>query len=137
MGVPLQVEDLLFNINKKTQRNIGYFACGEKGHFRDNCANTTEPKKRRSKGKKLTSVKTWDDSSIEDEPPRSCNHRSSSRSSRSSHKFLTVRGKTSIPSSSDDNDSNDESKPSIDELVHAVKFFEDVCTKQKIKSAKI
>ena len=42
-----------------------------------------------------------------------------------------MRGKTSIPSSSDDNDSNDERKPSIDELVHAVKFFEDVCTKQK------
>jgi hypothetical protein len=29
-----------------------------------------EPKKERSKGKALTSVKTWDDSSSEDEPPR-------------------------------------------------------------------
>jgi hypothetical protein len=44
-----------------------------------------------------------------------------------------ARGKTSIPSSSDDSDDecDDEEKPSLDELVHAVKFFEDVCTKQK------
>jgi hypothetical protein len=44
-----------------------------------------------------------------------------------------ARGKTSIPSYNDDsNDECDgEGKPSIDELAHAVKFFEDVCTKQK------
>jgi hypothetical protein len=44
-----------------------------------------------------------------------------------------VRGKTSIPSSSDDSDHecDGEGNPSIDELVHAIKFFEDVCTKQK------
>jgi hypothetical protein len=42
-----------------------------------------------------------------------------------------ARGNSSIPSYSDDSDSNDEDKPSIDELVQAVKFFEDVCTKQK------
>jgi hypothetical protein len=43
------------------------------------------------------------------------------------------RGKTSIPSSSDDsnNECDGEGKPCVDELVHAVKFFEDVCTKQK------
>jgi hypothetical protein len=40
-----------------------------------------------------------------------------------------ARGKTSIPSSSYDGD--DERKPSLDELAHAIKFFEDVCTKQK------
>jgi hypothetical protein len=35
------------------------------------------------------------------------------------------RGKTSIPSSSDDSDDecDDEGKPSLDELVHAVKYF--------------
>jgi hypothetical protein len=33
MGVPLQVEDLLFNIDRKKQRKRGCFACGEKGHF--------------------------------------------------------------------------------------------------------
>jgi hypothetical protein len=70
MGVPLQVEDLLFNINRKKQRKRGCFACGEKGHFWDNCSNSTKPKKRKSKGKVLTMVKTWDDSSSEDEPPK-------------------------------------------------------------------
>jgi hypothetical protein len=82
MGVPLQVEDLLFNIDRKKQRKRGCFACGEKGHFRDNCLNMAEPTKRRSKGKALTSFKTWDDSSSEDEPPRTRSHRSSSRSSQ-------------------------------------------------------
>jgi hypothetical protein len=68
MGVPLQAEDLLFNIYRKKQRKRGCFACGEKGHFRDNWPNMVEPIKMRSKGKALTSVKTWDDSSSEDEP---------------------------------------------------------------------
>jgi hypothetical protein len=85
--------------------------------------------------------KHGNDSSREDERPRTHNHRSSSHSSRSSHKCLMARGKTSIPSSSDDSDDecNDEGKPSLDELVHAIKFFEDVCTKQKaqLKTLKI
>jgi hypothetical protein len=82
MGVPLQVKDLLFNIDRKKQRKRGCFACGEKGHFRDNCPNMANPTKERSKCKALTSVKTWDDSSSEDEPPRTRSHRSSSRSYR-------------------------------------------------------
>jgi FtsZ-binding cell division protein ZapB len=129
MGVPMQVEDLLFNIERKKQRKRGCFACGEKGHFRDSCPTMAEPKKERSKDKALTSVKTWDDSSSEDEPPRTRSHRSSSRSSR---KCLMARGKMSIPSSSDES-SNDEGegKPSVDELAKTVKFFQDVCTKQK------
>jgi hypothetical protein len=42
-----------------------------------------------------------------------------------------ARGKTSIPSSSDDSDDecDGEGKPSVDELGHVVLFFEDVCTK--------
>jgi hypothetical protein len=86
--------------------------------------------KGRSKVKALTSVKTWDDSSSKDEPPRTHNHRSSSRSSR---KCLMARGKMSIPSFSDDSSSDDEGegKPSIYELAEAVIFFQDVCTKQK------
>jgi hypothetical protein len=133
MGVPLQVEDLLFNIDRKRQRKRGCFAYGEKGHFRDNCPTMAEPKKERSKGKALTSVKTWDDSSSEDERPRTRSHRSSSRSSQSSRKCLMARGKMSIPSSSDEssNDDEGEGKPSVDELAEAVKFFQDVCTKQK------
>jgi hypothetical protein len=125
MGVPLQVEDLLFNINRKKQRKRGCFACGEKGHFRDKYPSMAKPKKKRSKGKALTSVKTWDDSSSEDEPARTHSHRSSSRSSRSSRKCLMARGKMSIPSSSDESSSDDEceGKPSVDELAEAVKFF--------------
>jgi hypothetical protein len=44
-----------------------------------------------------------------------------------------ARGKMSIPSSSDESSSDDEGegKPSVDELAEAVKFFQDVCTKQK------
>jgi hypothetical protein len=92
-----------------------------------------KPTKRRSKGKALTSVKSWDESSSEDDPPRTHSHHSSSRSSRSSHKCFLARVKTSIPSSREDSDDeyDDEGKPSVDELAHAIKFFEDVCTKQK------
>jgi hypothetical protein len=39
------------------------------------------------------------------------------------------KGKSQDPSSSDD-ECDGEGKPSLDELAHAVKFFEDVCTKQ-------
>jgi hypothetical protein len=45
-----------------------------------------------------------------------------------------ARGKMSIPFSGDDSSSDNcegEGKPSLDELVEAIKFFEDVCTKQK------
>jgi hypothetical protein len=135
MGVPLQVDDLLFNIDRKKQRKRGCFACGEKGHFRDSCPNMVEPTKGRSKGKALTSVKTWDDSSSEDEPRRTRNYRSSSRSSRSSRKCLMAKGKMSIPSSSDDSSSDDEGerKPSVVELAEVVNFFQDVCTKQKAR----
>jgi hypothetical protein len=70
----------------------------------DSCPNMVEPTKGRSKGKALTSVKTWDDSSSEDEPLRTRDHRSSSLSSR---KCLMARGKMSIPSSSDDSSGED------------------------------
>ena len=44
---------------------------GEKDHFKDNFPNKTAPKKKKCKGQALTSIKTWDDSSSEDEaPPR-------------------------------------------------------------------
>jgi hypothetical protein len=126
MDVPRQVEDILFNIDRKKQRKRGCFACREKGHFRDNCPNMAKPTKRTSKGKALTSVKTCDESSSEDEPPRTRSHRSSSRSSRSSRKCLMARGKMSIPSSSDDSSGDDDEgggKPSLDELAEAVSFF--------------
>jgi hypothetical protein len=87
-----------------------------------------EPKKGRSKGKALTSVRSWVDSSSKDEPSRTRSHRSSSRSTRSSCKCLMARGKMSIPSSSDESSSDDEGEemPSVDELAEAIKFFYDV-----------
>jgi hypothetical protein len=81
IGVPMQVGVLLFNIDRKKQRTRVCFACRKKGHFRDNCPNMAEPTKWRSKGKALTSVKTWDDSSSKDDPPRTRSHHSSSCSS--------------------------------------------------------
>jgi FtsZ-binding cell division protein ZapB len=44
-----------------------------------------------------------------------------------------ARGNKSIPSSSDESSSDDEGeeKPSVDEFAEAIKFFQDVCTKQK------
>jgi hypothetical protein len=44
-----------------------------------------------------------------------------------------ARFKMSIPSSSDESSSDQEGegKPSVDELAKAIKFFQDVCTKQK------
>jgi hypothetical protein len=67
-----------------------------------------EPIKRTDKGKALTSVKTWDDYSSKDKSSRTHIYRSSSHSSWSSHKCLMTRGKTSIPSSSDDSSSYDD-----------------------------
>jgi hypothetical protein len=103
------------------------------GPLQGQLSNYGQTQKERSKGKALTSVRTWDDSSSEDEPPRTRNHRSSSRLSRSLHKCLMAKGKMSIPSSSDGSSSDDdgEGKPSVAELAEAVKFFQDVCTKQK------
>jgi hypothetical protein len=46
-----------------------------------------------------------------------------------------ARGKMSIQSTSDESSSDDEGegKPSVDELAEAIKFFQDVCTKQKVQ----
>lgn len=33
MGVLIQVEDILFNVDRKEQRKKGCFECGEKGHY--------------------------------------------------------------------------------------------------------
>jgi hypothetical protein len=131
MGVPLHVEDILFNIDEKEQRKRGCFTCRENGHFWDNCLNKVVPKKRRIKGKALTTIRAWDDSSSENEPPRSRDHYSSLCSSRSFHRFLMARGNTNnLSSSDDDNDSDSyDDKPFVDELVHFVNFVEDVCTK--------
>jgi hypothetical protein len=79
--------------------------------------------KRGSKGKVFTLVKTWDDSSSEDDtPPKSRSHRSSSRSSQKCLKAWNTTNDLSSSKYDSDNDSDDE-KPSLDELVHAVNFL--------------
>jgi hypothetical protein len=49
-GVPLQVEDLFFNIVRKKQRvkarRLQVSKFGMKGHFRDSCLNMVEATKR-------------------------------------------------------------------------------------------
>jgi hypothetical protein len=125
MGVPLEVEDLLFNIDMKKKRKRGCFTCEEKGHSGTTVQIWPKPQRGGARARCLQ-VSTWDDSSSKDEPPRTRNHRSSSHSLRSSHKYLMARGKISIPSSSDDSSSDDgegEGKPSLDELVKVLKFF--------------
>lgn len=48
MGVPIQVEDILFNIDRKEQRTKGRYKCDKKGHFEEDCQNkpTSKDKKR-------------------------------------------------------------------------------------------
>jgi hypothetical protein len=57
MGVPIQVKDILFNIDRIEQRKKRYFECDMKGHYWDNCPNTTTYKKNKGKGQALTSTK--------------------------------------------------------------------------------
>jgi hypothetical protein len=51
MGILLQVEDILFNTDRKRQRKRGCFACGKKGHFKDNCPNMSNPQRGGAKAK--------------------------------------------------------------------------------------
>jgi hypothetical protein len=53
MDVPLQVEDLLLNIDRKKQRKRGYFACGEKCHFRTAVQTWPNPQRGGAKAKCL------------------------------------------------------------------------------------
>jgi hypothetical protein len=46
MGVPMQEEDIIFNIVRKEQRKRRYFTYREKGHYQDNRPNKTTPKTR-------------------------------------------------------------------------------------------
>jgi hypothetical protein len=108
---PPKISRLFSWPNSSHQKNILLFLAAFLGPpkiilCRDNCLNMAEPTKRRSKGKTLTSAKTCDDFSSEEEPPRTRSQRSSSRSLWPSRQCLMARGKMSIPSSSDDSSSD-------------------------------
>lgn len=98
MGVLIQVEDILFNVDRKEQRKKGCFECGEKGHYWENCPNKATPKKKRGKHQALTSIKTWDEAASEDK----VQHRSHGHhryTSCSSDKCLMEQGNTHDSSS--------------------------------------
>jgi hypothetical protein len=70
-----------------------------------------EKKKKACKAKALTTIKTWDDSSNEDEAQhKGCGRKHSTSSS--SHLCLMARG--NIDSSSSESDSDDDEKPSYE-----------------------
>jgi hypothetical protein len=70
-GVPIQIEDCLFTNQKREQRKKGCYGYGKKVHFVEDCLNKPTPKAkkkaRKAKGQALTTIKTWEDSSSEDE----------------------------------------------------------------------
>jgi hypothetical protein len=101
MGVPIQVEDILFNIDRKEQTKKGCFRCSKKRHFVEDCPNntTSKDKKKKCKTKYLLTIKTWDDSSSEDEFQHTrYNHNRSTPCS--SHKCIMAQGNIKYSSSS-------------------------------------
>jgi hypothetical protein len=62
---------LHFHQSKKRTKKKGGYGCDEKGHFVEVCPNKPTPKTKKKAGKAkhqaLTTIKTWDDSSSEDE----------------------------------------------------------------------
>jgi len=106
-GVPIQIEGCIFTNQRREQRKKGCYGCGKRGLFVEDCAtNKPTPKdKKKVKRQALTSIKSWDDSSSEDEAQHKRHGRKQSSSS-TSHVFLMARGNES--SSSSDSDSDDE-----------------------------
>ena len=68
-GVPIQIQDLIFTNQRNEQRKRGCYGCGELGHFVEACPNKPTPKtkKKTCKNQALTSIRSWDDSSSEEE----------------------------------------------------------------------
>jgi hypothetical protein len=62
---------MFFTDQRRTQRKKGYFCCGEIRQFVEDCPNKPKPKDikkaRRVRRQGLTTIKTWDDSSSEEE----------------------------------------------------------------------
>ena len=68
-GVPIQIQDLIFTNQRNKQRKRGCYEYGELGHFMEICPNKPTPKtkKKACKDKALTTIRSWDDSSSEEE----------------------------------------------------------------------
>jgi hypothetical protein len=130
-GVPIQIEDCIFTNQRKEQRKKGCYGCGKKGHFVEVCPNKSTSKTRRKacKDKALTSLRSWDDSSSEDEVQlkRRGHKHSSSSSSR-----VCLMAQDNESSFSSESDSDDE-MPSLNELVQENLKYTKICTRQQKK----
>jgi hypothetical protein len=84
-GVPIQIQDFIFTNQRNEQRKKGCYGCGELGHFVEVCPNKSTPKtkKKACKDKALTSIRSWDDSSSEEEAQHKTSDRKHSSSSTS------------------------------------------------------
>ena len=83
MGVPIQIQDLIFTNQRNEQRKKVCYGCRELGHFVEVCPNkpTSKTKKKACKDKALTSIRSWDDSSVEEHHHKRQGHKHSSSSS--------------------------------------------------------
>jgi len=124
-GIPITIEDIEYNRQRKKERKGGCFGCGEKGHFMDSCPTIAKEEKKRHKLKKkekerrerhkaLISIGKWVDVSSDEDHHKKHSHKSTSRkSSSTSHKCLMAKGKSDV--------SDDDDAPSYDELVSLVR----------------
>ena len=68
-GATIQIQDFIFTNQRNEQRKKGCYGYGELGHFVEVYPNKPTPKikKKACKDKALTSIRSWDDSSEEED----------------------------------------------------------------------
>ena len=67
-GVPIQIQDIIFTNQRNDQRKRGCYGCGELGHCGSLSKQAhTQDQEEAYKDKALTSIRSWDDSSSEEE----------------------------------------------------------------------
>ena len=132
--MPITIEDIMLT-DQRRQRKRGCFGCGEIRHFVEDCSNRPKPtnkkKGRREKCQALKTIKTWDDTSSEEENKhKKHDHKSLSSSS---HICLVAKGKTKSES---DVSSNEDSFPSYDDHANLLDNFKKHEQQSKIKELK-
>ncbi|WVZ53699.1 hypothetical protein U9M48_004604 [Paspalum notatum var. saurae] len=105
-GIPITIEEIEHNRQRKKERRGGCSGCGQKGHYMDSCpiiAKEQKKKKRhklkkkekeqRDRHKALMSIGTWVDVSSDEDHHKKHSHKSTScKSSSISHKCLMAHG---------------------------------------------
>ncbi|WVZ79696.1 hypothetical protein U9M48_027248 [Paspalum notatum var. saurae] len=106
-GVPITIDEIEHNHQRKKKRKGGCFGCGEKGHFMDSCPiMAKEEKKRRHKLKKkekeqrerhktLMSIGKWVVVSSDEDHHKKHSHKPTSRTS-SLHRTNALRLKVKM-----------------------------------------